>query len=156
MHVLKVSLVTLIMLLTGCASSIFKMNVVRDSLVDVIATSDRFLPFCEKVIKDNGEVWYGYMIFFLDEEKTVGTATGMLTGKKTCFMWRAGAQKIIDSGSMITLSGFGSMNTPRVKDNFSYTFPQHGTFFSNGRSMDFFSIRNNHGNCFSVDPDRCL
>lgn len=80
----------------------------------------------------------------------------MLTTENACLKWKSGAQKILDTGELITLKGFGDMEEPRTVKKFIYTFEKHGTYHSNGRSMDFFSIRNNHGSCFSVNPDRCL
>lgn len=124
--------------------------------MDVIATPDRFLPYCEKVIMDDDTIAYGFMILFLDEQKTVGGAAGMLTTEKACLKWKNGVQKILDTGELITLKGFGDMEEPRAVGEFAYTFEKHGTYHSNERSMDFFSIRNNQGSCFSVNPDRCL
>ncbi len=155
MHLLKNNIFTLALFLIGCSSSSYKAIVDKDGGAQVVATPDRFLPYCEKVIKDDGTVLYGFMILFLDEKKTVGTATGMLTTQKACFEWKSGVQRILDQSHQVVLAGFGNINEPRVVERFSHTFEKHGTYFDNGRSMDFFSIRNNRGDCFSVNPDRC-
>jgi hypothetical protein len=156
MHFLRNNILFIFIFLYGCSSSSYKVNLDNDGGVDIIATPDRFLPYCEKVIQDDGTESYGFMIFFLDELKTAGVAAGMLTTKKACLNWKGGAQKILDNGKLITLKGFGDIEEPRVVGKFSYTFNKHGTYHLNGRSMDFFSIRNNRGICFSVNPDRCL
>ena len=145
----------MLLFLQGCSSSSYKVIVGNDGLVDVIASPDRILPYCEKVIKDDGTVSYGFMIFFLDEQKTAGAATGMLTDHKTCSTWKTGVQKVLESGKIITLNGFGNIEEPRIVEEFTYHFEKHGTFHSNSRSFSFFSIRNDTGHCFSVDPDRC-
>lgn len=156
MHVLKNSIFIVTLLIFGCASSSYKIILDNQSSVKVVATADRYLPYCEKVIKDDGTIAYGFMVFFLDEEKTVGTAAGMLTSEKYCLKWKSGVQKILDAGGIITLKGSGNMKEPRTFDEYAYKFEKHGTYPSNGRSMAFFSILNSHGTCFSVDPDRCL
>lgn len=160
MHFLKNNIFIITFLFCACSSpspsSSYKIITDKDLGADVIATPDRFLPYCEKVIKDDDTIAYGFMIFFLDEQKTVGGAAGMLTSEKACLKWKSGAQKILDTGELITLRGFGNIEEPRTMDEFTYTFEKHGTYYSNGRSMDFFSIRNNRGTCFSVNPDRCL
>jgi hypothetical protein len=139
----------------GCSSSNYKVIVNKDLGAKVIASPDRFLAYCEKVIKDDNSVAYGFMVMFLDEKNTVGGAVGMLTTHKMCLKWRSGAQNILNAGKLITLSGFGGLEEPRVTREHSYTFGELGTFHSNGRSLAFFSISNNAGHCFSLDPDRC-
>ena len=156
MHFLKSNILFVLLFIYGCSSSNYKVITDNDHGVEVIASPDRFLPYCEEVIKDDDTVSYGFMIMFLDETETVSAATGMLTSQKMCLKWKSGVQNILDTGDIITLSGFGNMKEPRViTGEYSYTFDKHGTFPSNERSMDFFSIRNNAGHCFSVDPDRC-
>lgn len=156
MHFLKNNILFVFLFLYGCSSSNYKVIVDNDRGVEVIASPDRFLPYCEKVIKDDDTVAYGFMIMFLDEIKTVAGAAGMLTTQKMCLKWKSGVQYILDTGELITLSGFGNMKEPRViTKEYSYTFGKHGTFLSNERSMAFFSIRNDSDHCFSVDPDRC-
>jgi len=77
------------------------------------------------------------MILFLDEKKTVGTATGMLTSQEYCLKWKSGVQNILNHGQMIVLAGFGNITEPRVAERFFHTFEKHDTYFDNGRSMDF-------------------
>ncbi len=57
----------------------------------MIATPDRFLLYCEKIIKDDDTIAYGFMILFLDEQKTVGGVAGMLITEKACLKWKSGA-----------------------------------------------------------------
>ena len=141
--------------LIGCSSIAYKASTNKDSGSEVVATPDRFLPYCEKVIKDDNSVAYGFMVMFLDEKNTVGAASGMLTTQKMCLKWKNGVQKILDHGKMITIKGFGNLEEPRVMNHFSYHFKGHGTYHSSSKSMAFFSIRNDTGHCFSVDPDGC-
>lgn len=155
MNFLKNSVFIAFLLFFGCSSSKYEASVDKDGGAEVIGSPDRFLPYCEKVVKDDDTVAYGFMILFLDEKKTVGTATGMLTSHKACMKWEKEVQTILDHGQSISLTGFGNITKPRIVARFAHTFRKHGTFYDNGRSMDFFSIRNDNGNCFSVNPDRC-
>lgn len=159
MNFLKNNFIILLLSIYGCTSinSTYRQSVTKTGGVEVVATPDRFSPYCEKVIKDDDTISYGFMIMFLDEEKTIGIATGMLTSDKACFAWQAEVKKILSQGRSVSLRGFSNgMEGPRIVEDFVYNFEQHGTYHSNGRSMDFFSIRNNYGKCFSVNPDRCL
>lgn len=153
MNSLKNSIFIMFFFFYSCSN--YKALVNKNGLTEVSATSDRFLPYCEKVVKDDDTVAYGFMILFLDEEKTVGGAAGMLTTQKACLKWKSEAQKILDYGQSIVLTGFGNIKEPRTVEEFTYTFEKHGTYHSNGRSFDFFSIRNSKGQCFSTSRDRC-
>lgn len=156
MHFLRNNTFIIIFILCGCSSTTYKASTDKDNGAKVVTTPDRFLPYCEKVIKDDGAVVYGFMVFFLDDIKTVGTATGMLTNKTTCLKWKSGVQKILNGGKLITLKGFGNLERPREMEDFSHHFKGHGSYNSNGRSMDFFSVSNELGRCYSVDTDRCV
>lgn len=151
---LKNNILILILFFYGCSISKYKA-IDNNGLNEVTATPDRILPYCEKVIMDDESINYGFMILFLDEEKTVGTATGMLTTQKACLEWENEVQKILDHGQSIVLTGFGNIKKPRVVEKFTHTFEKHGTYHDNGRSFDFFSIRNNQGQCFTVTRDTC-
>ena len=144
----------LLLILNGCSTSAYKATV-NNGLNEITATADRFLPYCEKVVKDDGTIAFGFMILFLDEEKTVGTVAGKLTSQTTCLQWKNEAQRIMDKGQLVILTGFGNMKEPKTVDKFSHTFERHGTFYDNGRSFDFFSIRNNLGQCFSTYRSKC-
>jgi hypothetical protein len=150
---LKINILVLL-LLYGCSTLVYKAIANKD-LNEITATPDRFLPYCEKVVKDDGTVAFGFMILFLDEEKTVGTATGMLTSQSACSEWKNEVQRIMDKGQSVILTGFGNMKEPRIVEKFSHTFVKHGTFYGTGRSFDFFSIRNNLGQCFSTYRSKC-
>jgi len=151
---LKINIFVLLLFFYGCSVSKYKA-IDNNGLNEVTATPDRFLPYCERVVMDDDTVAFGFMILFLDDEKTVGTATGMLTTETTCLKWKNDVQEILNQGQSVVLTGFGNIKEPRVVEKFSHTFEKHGTYYGNGRSFDFFSIRNNQGQCFTVSRDRC-
>lgn len=159
MNVLKNNFIVLLLFVYGCTSinSTYRESISETGGVEVIASPDRISAYCEKVVKDDDTISYGFMILFLDEKKTIGIATGMLTSDKACFEWQSEVRKILNQGKSISLRGFDNgMKQPRIVESFVYNFEKHGTYHSNGRSMDFFSIRNEYEKCFSVNPDRCL
>ena len=69
MHYLRNNILAFIIFFYGYSSSSYKTVVDNDGVVQIIATPDRFLPYCEKVIKDDGTVAFGFMILFLDEQR---------------------------------------------------------------------------------------
>ena len=159
MNVLKNNFLILVLFVYGCSSinSTYKENIIETGAVEVIATPDRISAYCDKVVKDDDTIAYGFMILFLDDMKTTGIATGMLTSEKACVEWQKEVKAVLSQGNSISLRGFDNgMKQPRIVESFEYTFEKHGTYHSNGRAIDFFSIRNEHGKCFSVNPNRCL
>lgn len=143
----------------GCSSinSTYKESISETGAVEISTTRDRISAYCEKVVKDDDTIAYGLMILFLDDMKTVGIATGMLTSEKACSEWQKEARAVLSQGNSISLRGFDNgMKQPRTVESFEYNFENYGTYHSNGRAIDFFSIRNEHGKCFSVNPSRCL
>ncbi|NOT77497.1 MAG: hypothetical protein HOP07_00680 [Bacteriovoracaceae bacterium] len=154
MNYLKSSVFLICFFLFSCSGSSYKI-IVNENNAKIIGTPDRFLPQCERVEMDDGTINYGFMIHFLDEEKTVSTATGLLTTPAACFEWIGEVQNILDTGQEIIINGFGNMTEPRVEEIYTHIFKGHGTFKGNGRSIDLFSIRNNLGKCFSNFEGRC-
>lgn len=61
-------------------------------------------------------------------------------------MWGLSAQdaadKIIQNAQLVTVRGRGDAEAPIVKEEFKHTFKKHGTYFSNGRSLNFLAIWN--------------
>ena len=69
MHYLRNNILAFIIFFYGYSSSSYKTVVDKDGVIQIIATPDHFLPYCEKVIKDDGTVAFGFMILFLDEQR---------------------------------------------------------------------------------------
>jgi hypothetical protein len=78
-----------------------------------------------------------------------------MTDKKTCQKWENQIRKILDGGKSIVLKGAGNMNAPRETEKFVHTFPKHGTFHGNGRSLQFFKMTNENGGCFAMYHNDC-
>lgn len=155
MHFLRSSFLVLLFSLfhLGCTTSRYKVIVSETSADEIHATPDRFLPHCEQI--DTLPNRYGFMVHFLDDIKTVATAAGMMTDKKTCQKWENEIRKILNGGKAIVLKGAGNMNAPRETEKFFFTFPKHGTFQGNGRSLQFFKMINENGGCFTMYHNDC-
>lgn len=60
---------------------------------------------------------------------------------------------------MVTVRGRGDAEAPIIKEEFKYIFKKHGTYFGNGRSLNFLAIWNDKRDChsnFNGKDDPCL
>jgi hypothetical protein len=122
-------------------------------IVEIITTPDRVLPYCEEIDTSPGR--YGFMVLILDEENTVGGGSGMMSSLKGCRDWEVGVWKVLKKGRKIRIVGTGRYDETRIKERFTYTFPGHGTFHSNGRSFGLTAITNEHQDCFGMFSRKC-
>ena len=122
-------------------------------IVEIITTPDRVLQYCEKI--DTMPNRYGFMDLILDEENTAGGGSGRMSNLKECQNWEQKVRKVLERGKRIRLVGTGRYDEPRIKERFTYTFPGHGTFHSNGRSFGLTAITNEHQDCFGMFSRKC-
>lgn len=153
---LKNNFLLFLIVLQSCSTKpLYEVNRKGGSLgiVEIITTPDRVLPYCEKIDTSPGR--YGFMVKILDDKNTVGGGVGMMSNLKGCKDWEAGVRKILEKGKRIRLVGTGRYDEPRIKKEFTYTFPGHGTFHSNGRSFGLTAITNEHQDCFGMFSLKC-
>jgi hypothetical protein len=108
---------------------------------------------CEFIDNYTGDYTFpfGFMIHVLDNEKTVLTlSSGTVLEKEDCFNWQAESDKIIRNARIVTVRGRGYADAPPKIEVYKYTFKEHGTYFGNGRSLNFLAIWNDKGQCFDV------
>ena len=102
---------------------------------------------------------YGFMIHILDLQYTVLTVSnGVVLEKEHCLVKQAKADKIIKNAEFVTVRGRGDAEESIVKEEFKHTFKKHGTYFGNGRSLNFLAIWNDKGDChsgFKGEDDPC-
>jgi hypothetical protein len=122
-----------------------------DRIVILNMSSDRILPFCDKLENGND----GFMVMILDEENTVLVATGRQSSHKTCLKWIIEIQNIAKDQPYVKLVGLGEFEGERVKEQYAFTFPAHGTFHSNGRSFGLHALLNKDHQCFSIFSKTC-
>jgi hypothetical protein len=142
-----------VLLLQGCATSHYHAGKPTALGTDIVITPDRVITQCEFIDNYTGDYSdpYGFMIHILDNENTVLTASsGTVLEKKDCLRWQTAADNIIRNGKTVTVRGRGNAEDPISMEKFKHTFEKHGTFFGNGRSLNYLAIWNDKGQCFDV------
>lgn len=148
-------LALVIITLSSCANSIYRVADRYRSKVELLVSPDRVVLECED-IKDHDNAGspegnYGFLIQVLDEENTVTTvAQTNVLGREDCFERLREIGKILRDGKRITIGGMGDIDSPRVKGTFRTEFPGKGIFLENERSLQFMVIWNEHGQCYSA------
>lgn len=148
-------LIFLFFLSLSCSTIEYKVEKSSDpdsSIVKIYSTPDRFITSCE-VVNDEGA--RGFMLLILDEQNTVTAAAGMMTNKEGCRKWTKGVNAVLNGGKKIRLIGTGNLDVPRVKGEYTHTFPGLGTFHSNGRSLQPAALTNENGGCFGFYSKEC-
>lgn len=154
----RLSSLLLLFVVSGCSTSSFKIKNETNSLTELLVTPDRVLLQCEELDEDPDVGAYGFMVHILDEEKTVTTsALAIRPDKENCERFIQKMNRILKSGKQIYIGNINklSQQTRTLEDRrFRYMFPGHGTFFSNGRSLEFVFIANEKGQCYSPTAEK--
>ncbi|MCM2280950.1 MAG: hypothetical protein NDI61_03790 [Bdellovibrionaceae bacterium] len=94
------------------------------------------------------------MINVLDDANTVLVVAQMNTlGKEACQTRLEKVGRILRTGKQIYIAGIGDIDDPREVQKWTTTFPKHGTFHSNKRTLQFFAIANESGLCYGAYTD---
>lgn len=139
--------------LSGCITSTYSAGKQSAEGTDIEVTPDRIIVQCEFITDYEGDRSdpYGFMILILDKEKTVLTvSSATVLEKSDCFDWLKRSEKIINTAKSISVLGRGSAYAPGNMEKFAYSFPKHGTFYGNGRALNFLGIRNDKGQCLNA------
>ncbi len=140
-----------ITLVTGCATSSFKVLNQKTMRMEFMFTPDRVLLECERVQTDDRGVVAGFMMHVLDEEKTSFTLVQTNTlDKESCDRRIKKIERVLKNGTQIYLAGIGDFREPRKTGLRKYTFPHFGVVEDNGRSLQFIAIKNEHNQCFGA------
>lgn len=140
--------------LFGCVTSSKYQTQKPNSLgTDIEVTPDRVIVECEFITDYEGDYKepYGFMIHILDNQKTVLTVSnGTVLEKRDCFEKLKVSEKIIKDANIVFVRGRGDAEAPVKLESLTYSFPKHGTFNNNGRSLNFLGIWNDRGQCYSA------
>lgn len=140
-----------LLLLTGCATSSYRILSQDDQSAELNVSPDRILLECEWLHDADIKGLYGFMIHVLDDENTVLTLIqGNTLDKKGCDRRIKKISAILREGRNIYIAGMGNLNEPRIKAKRFYHFPKIGTFHSNERTLYFAAIANEHGTCYDA------
>lgn len=150
---LKITSLLFLFIFSGCSTSSFKTKKETDFLTELLVTSDRIILQCEELDEDPDVGAYGFMVHILDEKETVTTsALSIRPDKENCERFIQKIDRILKNGKQIYIGSRMKLSSQPRKNNetnFRYTFPDHGTFFSNGRSLEFVVIANEKGQCYA-------
>lgn len=155
-------LLSFFFLLNGCVTSRYSAGKANALGTDIKVSPDRIITECEFITDYDGDRKspYGFMIHLLDLQNTVLTVSnGIVLEKEDCLERQTAADKIIKNAELVTVRGRGNAEAPIVKEEFKHTFKKHGTYFGNGRSLNFLAIWNEKRNCHSIingENDPCL
>jgi len=159
----KYSIVFLFFLfLNSCTTSRYSVGIANALGTDIKVSPDRIITECEFITDYDGDRKqpYGFMIHILDLQNSVLTVSnGIILEKEDCLERQAAADKIIKNAQVVTVRGRGDAEAPMVKEEFKHIFIKHGTYFGNGRSLNFLAIWNDKRNCHSIfngEDDPCL
>jgi hypothetical protein len=159
----KLLSVTLALLsLNGCATSHFKVTKRARDKVEFSISPDRILLHCIDMDTDTEEKMFMFMIHTLNEDnQVIDFIQGNFFDEKYCNYRNQKMEKILRNGKSIYLAAFGDLEpSPRlVSDPFSYAFPRHGTFQTNGTQLSFVALINEKGECFGAhtsEDEPCL
>lgn len=144
--------IVFLFIFAGCTTTTFNIKKEADGVTELLVTPDRVLLQCEELDEEPDSGAYGFMVHILDEKNTVVTsALNIRPDKKTCECYIYTLSHILKNGYRILIGSRGSISVhSRTNDEerFHYTFSGHGTFSSNGRSLDFDFMANEKGQCY--------
>jgi len=139
--------------LSGCVTSKYHASKQSALGTDIQVTSDRIIIECEFITDYEGDYSnpYGFMVHVLDNENTVITvSSATVLEKNNCFDWLKQSEKIISKGQTILIRGRGDAHAPVKMEKWTYNFPRQGTFYGNGRALNFLGMKNDTGQCLNV------
>lgn len=159
----KCSIIFLLFLfVSGCVTSRYSVSEPNALGTDIKISPDRIITECEFITDYDGDRKnpYGFMIHLLDLENSVLTVSnGIVLEKEDCLERQTAADKIIKNAQVVTVRGRGDAEAPIIKEEFKHFFKKHGTYFGNGRSLNFLAIWNDKRDCHSIfngKDDPCL
>ena len=140
-----------ILLLSGCATSSYRVLFQDHSAAELSVSPDRFLLECEDLHDADIKGMYGFMLHLLGDKNTVTTMLQTNTlDKASCENRLRKIGKILREGKSIYIAGRGDLEDDDLKSQRNYTFSQKGSFRSNGKSLQFVAISNDKGLCYDA------
>ena len=142
------------MLLTlRCTTSNYKVHGQTNYATELVATPDRILLECEYQEGYSGDAHnpHGFMMHVLDEKNTVlNLIIEPVLSREECMAHLNASLKILKSSKKIYLAGMWTLDSPREKTVYKYTFPGIGTYNGNGRVLRYRAIWDGKGQCYDV------
>ncbi len=139
--------------LLGCSSSSYIIDRQTEGRTQLLVTSDRVALQCLRLTDYEGDIPdpHLFSINVLDEVETVVTVSqDNIVPKVDCLRKAGSIAEILNHGEKIFIGGMGNLKKPRISQLFRHSFPRHGQFPENGRNLQFMTIWNDKGTCFSA------
>ena len=147
-------MITCLLLVQSCASSKIKIHQIENGKIGYLVSSDRVLVECEDLFASGGDRpgSFGFYIHILDEANTVlNGIQSIQTTKKECFSKVGIIQKILKESKTVYIAGVTNLNKPRsIEQDRKYVFPNLGTYFGNGRPMQWYVLKGEDGTCVTA------
>lgn len=140
-------------MISSCISSQYKIHQYVDDKVALLVSPDRVWAECEDLYAGGGDRpgSFGFLIHILDEEKTVLTGIqSNQTSKSDCEQKVALIEKILKNSKQVYIAGTTDFKELRKNTGIFYTFPKHGKFYDNGRSMQWDVLKGEDGTCVTA------
>lgn len=140
-----------LILASNCATSTTMLLKQHENTVELKVAPNRVLLECELQPAHDIEGAHGFLMYILDDHKTVITAAqANVLDKNECFEGLQYITKILKTGKVIYIGGMGDLTKSKAGNHRTHNFPNLGTFPSSGKSMKFMIITNEHGLCFDA------
>jgi len=139
--------------LCSCSSSQYKIHQRLYDRTGILISSDRVILECEDQYAGGGDFkdTFAFMLYFLDEEKTVSTAfESMVLPQSECTQKLKLAESILKKSKQVYIAGIMDLKEPRIIDQKTYHFPKFGDFHGNGRSMQWNVLKGEDGTCVTA------
>jgi len=138
-------------ILSGCATSSFRILFQNEGVAELSTTPDRVLLECQDLYDSDIQGLSGFMVHVLDSASEVTTLVqGNTLSKDDCERHLKGVNQVLRGGRVIYLAGRGNLTTVSGGVREKYAFPGKGTFPSSGKSLGFAAISNDTGLCFDA------
>ena len=137
----------------ACASSQYTIHQRIGDRTGILISSDRITMICEDQYAHGGDFkdTFAFIIYFLDEEKTVSTAfQSTIMNQSECSQKLKLAETILRKSKKIYIAGIMDLNEQRIVKKKSYHFAKFGDFHGNGRSMQWFVLKGEDGTCVTA------
>ncbi len=138
---------------SSCSSAQYKIHQQLYERTGIIISSDRIILECEDQYAGGGDFkdTFAFLIYFLDEEKTVSTAfQSTIMDQSECSQKLKLAESILRKSKQVYIAGIMDLNEPRVIDQKTYHFPKFGDYHGNGRSMQWNVLKGEDGTCVTA------
>lgn len=147
----KFVFISSLFLLSGCATTSYRVLFQDDGGAEISVTPDRVLLECEDLYDADIKGLYGFMMHVLDDKDRVLTIVqGNTLDQDSCEKRIKAIGRILREGNDIYIAGTGDLKRPKESTTRVYSFPGKGSFKENGGTLGFVAVSNESGLCYDA------